>query len=115
VTSRLDPDQLRIVLDNLLDNAVRYTPAGGRVDVSVREAEGMAVIDVSDTGPGIPAADLERVFSRFYRVRATDVEGSGLGLAIARAAAERCRSSIELSNRSPAAGVTARIRIRLCA
>jgi signal transduction histidine kinase len=115
VTTPLDPDQLRIVLDNLLDNAVRYTPAGGRVDVSVREVDGMAVIDVSDTGPGIPAADLERVFSRFYRVRATDAEGSGLGLAIARAAAERCRSSIELSNRSPAPGVTARIRIRLCA
>lgn len=112
VTARLDAGQLRIVLDNLLDNAVRYTPAGGRVDVSVCEAEGMIVIEVSDTGPGIPAADLERVFSRFYRVRATDAEGSGLGLAIARAAAARCRSSIELCNRSPAAGLTARVRIR---
>ena len=115
VTARLDRGQLRIVLDNLLDNAVRYTPAGGHVDVSVREAEGTAVIEVSDTGPGIPAADLERVFSRFYRVRLTDAEGSGLGLAIARAAAERCQSSIELSNRSPAPGLTARVRIRLSA
>ena len=111
LTARLDPKQLRIVLDNLLDNAVRYTPVGGRVDVTVREAEGTVVIDVSDTGPGIPSSDLERVFSRFYRVRTTGVEGSGLGLAIARAAAERCRSSIELFNRSPAAGLTARVRI----
>ena len=92
VTARLDSNQLRIVLDNLVDNAVRYTPPGGRVDVSVRELEGTAVIEVSDTGPGIPAGDLERVFNRFYRVRATGIEGSGLGLAIARAAAERCRS-----------------------
>jgi signal transduction histidine kinase len=112
VTARLDPSQLRIVVDNLLDNAVRYTPRGGRVDVTVRGTEGMAVIDVSDTGPGIPPADLERVFGRFYRVRATDAEGSGLGLAIARAAAQRCRSSIELSNRSPA-GLLARVRIHL--
>lgn len=113
VTARLDPDQLRIVLDNLLDNAVRYTPPGGRVDVSVREAEGTAVIEVCDTGPGIPAGDLERVFSRFYRVRATDSEGSGLGLAIASTAAARCRSSIELRNRLPAAGLMARVRIHL--
>ena len=112
VSARLDPNQLRIVLDNLVDNAVRYTPPGGRVDVSVREAEGMVVIDVSDTGPGIPSDDLEKVFSRFYRVRATGAEGSGLGLAIARAAAERCRSSIELCNRPASAGLTARVRIR---
>lgn len=115
LTARLDPSQLRIVLDNLLDNAVRYTPPGGRVDVTVRQAEGTVVIDVSDTGPGIPAADLERVFSRFYRVGATGVEGSGLGLAIAQAAAKRCRSSIELFNHSPAAGLTARVRIRQAA
>jgi len=113
VTARLDPDQLRIVLDNLLDNAVRYTPPGGRVDVSVRAAEGAVVIDVSDTGPGIPAGDLENVFSRFHRVNTSGVEGSGLGLAIARVAAERCRASIELFNRSPAAGLTARVRIGL--
>ncbi|HEY6517242.1 MAG TPA: HAMP domain-containing sensor histidine kinase [Steroidobacteraceae bacterium] len=113
VTARLDPNQLRMVLDNLLDNAIRYTPPGGRVDVSVREAEGVAVIDVSDTGPGIPADDLEKVFSRFYRVRATAIEGSGLGLAIARAAAQRCRGTIEICNHSPAAGLTARVQIRL--
>ena len=113
VTAQLDPNHLRVVLDNLVDNAVRYTPPGGRVDVSVREAEGVILIDVSDTGPGIPAGDLDRVFSRFYRVRTTGIEGCGLGLAIARAAAERCRSSIELCNHSSAAGLTARVRIRL--
>jgi len=111
LTARLDPHQLRIMLDNLLDNAVRYTPPGGRVDVSVRKVEGAVLIDVSDNGPGIPATDLERVFSRFYRVRTTAVEGSGLGLAIARGAAGRCHSSIELFNHSPAAGLTARVKI----
>ncbi|HEV2267822.1 MAG TPA: ATP-binding protein [Steroidobacteraceae bacterium] len=113
VTALLEADQLRVVLDNLVDNAVRYTPPGGRVDVSVREAEGTVLIDVSDTGPGIPAGDLEKVFSRFYRVPAPGIEGSGLGLAIARAAAERCRASIELRNHSCAAGLTARVRVRL--
>lgn len=83
------------------------------MDVSVREAEGAILIDVSDTGPGIPPADLDKVFSRFYRVRATGIEGSGLGLAIASAAAERCRSSIELCNHACATGLTARVRIRL--
>jgi two-component system, OmpR family, sensor kinase len=111
LTCRLDAAQLRIVLDNLLDNAVRYTPRGGRIDVNVREADGTAVIEVCDTGPGIPSDELEKVFSRFYRVRGSRVEGSGLGLAIARAAAERCRSSIELCNRSPA-GLQARVRLR---
>jgi two-component system, OmpR family, sensor kinase len=112
VTARLNPDQLRLVLDNLVDNAVRYTTPGGRVDVSVRKAEGTAVIDVSDTGPGIPVAELENVFGRFYRV-GTDAEGSGLGLAIARAAAERCRSSIELCNRARGTGLVARVRVPL--
>jgi two-component system OmpR family sensor kinase/two-component system sensor histidine kinase QseC len=115
VTARLDPSQLRIVLDNLLDNAVRYTPAGGRVDVNVRRVDGAVVVDVSDTGPGIPAEDLERVFNRFYRAQATGTQGSGLGLAIARAAAVRCRSSIELFNHPHSAGLTARVRIRLSA
>lgn len=115
VAAPVDEGQLRIVLHNLLDNAVRYTPPGGRVDVSVRAAEAAAVIDVSDTGPGIPAEDLDRVFSRFYRVRGSGVDGSGLGLAIARAAAERCGASIELSNHTPLPGLTARVRVRLAA
>ena len=76
---RSDVGELRSVFDNLLDNAVRYTPAGGRVDVSLqRTPEGLCV-EFTDTGPGIPPELLERVFERFYRVLGTNTQGSGLG------------------------------------
>ncbi|WP_055529386.1 sensor histidine kinase [Streptomyces graminilatus] len=90
---RLDPLRIRQVLDNLLTNAAVHTPAGTAVslDVSVDRggdgAEGHAVVRVADEGPGIPAADQDRVFDRFYRVdkaRSRDRGGSGLGLAVAR-------------------------------
>jgi two-component system, OmpR family, sensor kinase len=110
-TARLDGSQLRLVLDNLLDNAVRYTSPGGRVDVTLRQIAGAAVVDVTDSGPGIPAADLGRVFGRFYRGSATTSPGSGLGLAIARAAADRCGASVELYNRPQGSGLTARVRV----
>ena len=115
VTARVDGGQLRLVLDNLLDNAVRYTSPGGRVDVTLHEAEGAAVMEITDSGPGIPANELDRVFARFYRACATESPGSGLGLAIARAAADRCGASIELSNRPHGAGLTARVRVRASA
>lgn len=78
------PDALRVLLDNLVDNALRYTPAGGRVDVEVGEAEGWARLTVADNGPGIPPHARERVFDRFYRLAGTEAPGSGLGLAIVR-------------------------------
>jgi signal transduction histidine kinase len=82
-----DPSRLREVLTVLLDNAVKYTDAGGRVDVSVRKEHRKAIITVSDNGPGIPSEALPHVFDRFYRVdkaRSRDSGGTGLGLAIAR-------------------------------
>ena len=111
-TACLDGRQLRLVLDNLLDNAVRYTSRGGRVDVTLRQEAGAAVVDVTDSGPGIPATELDRVFARFYRGSSIDSPGSGLGLAIARAAADRCGASIELLNRPRGTGLTARVRVR---
>jgi signal transduction histidine kinase len=111
VTARLDGGQLRLVLDNLLDNAVRYTSPGSRIDVTLHEVAGAAVMEISDSGPGIPAAELERVFARFYRGSSTDGPGSGLGLAIARAAADRCGATIELCNRAHGTGLTARVRV----
>jgi two-component system OmpR family sensor kinase len=80
---------LRTLLANLLDNAIRYTPGGGQVDVTVRRERDRAVLAVRDTGPGIPAEERERVFDRFYRRDGSGVEGSGLGLAIVKAIAER--------------------------
>jgi len=84
---RGDGAQLGEVLQNLLDNALQYTPSGGRIEVTAR-SNGMGVIfTVADTGIGIPESDLERVFERFYRVdaaRSREAGGTGLGLAIAR-------------------------------
>jgi two-component system OmpR family sensor kinase len=94
-----DAAGLRAMLANLVDNAVRYTPAGGRVDVAVRRERGDAVVTVSDSGPGIPAGERGRVFDRFYRVPgtgATGVPGSGLGLAIVKRIAERHDATITL-------------------
>ena len=84
---RGDSVRLREVLQNLLDNAVQYTPAGGRLTVRAAASDGGVVISVADTGIGIPKADQERIFERFYRVdaaRSREVGGTGLGLAIAR-------------------------------
>jgi two-component system, OmpR family, sensor histidine kinase BaeS len=93
-----DPDRLRTALQNLLDNAVKFTPAGGHVEVGVRSESGRALLWVADDGPGIPAADRPRVFERFYRAGATsDAPGSGLGLAIVKAAAEACGGTVRLA------------------
>jgi two-component system, OmpR family, phosphate regulon sensor histidine kinase PhoR len=91
VSMRGDRAQLGLLLSNLLDNALRHTPAKGTVCVRLDGADGRAVIQVNDTGQGIPAGELPRVFERFYRVdkaRARQTGGTGLGLAIVRHVAE---------------------------
>lgn len=107
--ARADAGGLRSVFDNLMDNALRYTPAGGRVDVSLRRMDGALVVEFTDTGPGIPPELLERVFDRFYRVLGTNTQGSGLGLAIAHSAATRSGIRIELLNRGDRSGLVARV------
>jgi len=82
-----DARLLREVLQNLLDNAIQYTPAGGRIDVTATSGAREAVVTVADTGIGIPLADQERIFERFYRVdaaRSREAGGTGLGLSIAK-------------------------------
>jgi signal transduction histidine kinase len=79
--------ELALMVRNLVDNAIRYTPPGGRVDVRLVAAEGEVVLTVADTGVGIPGRDLGRVFERFYRVdraRSRETGGTGLGLSIVR-------------------------------
>ncbi|HCY64499.1 MAG TPA: two-component sensor histidine kinase [Oxalobacteraceae bacterium] len=94
-----NPESLRIMLNNLVDNAIRYTPAGGLVDITVRSRPGSIAVAVEDTGPGIPEQDLTRVLDRFYRVPGTPSEGSGLGLAIVRQIADVHGAEIRLRNR----------------
>ena len=97
-----DGNALRVMVNNLIDNATKYTPEGGRVDVCLRMNEGMPLIEIADSGPGIPADERERVFDRFYRVGAganralTDVAGSGLGLAIVRRIAVQHNATVSL-------------------
>jgi two-component system OmpR family sensor kinase len=105
-------DELRSLVDNLLDNALRYTPEGGIVDVALHYDAGVVTAEIVDSGPGIPAELLPRVFDRFYRIEGTDTEGSGLGLAIARTAAEHNQIDLELSNRIDCSGLIARLRFR---
>ncbi|MER5223310.1 sensor histidine kinase [Streptomyces flaveus] len=101
VRLRLDPLRLRQVLDNLLSNAAVHTPAGTKVSVEVCVESGMALVQINDAGPGIPAADQHRVFDRFYRVdkaRSRDRGGSGLGLAVAHSLARAHGGTLELTS-----------------
>jgi two-component system OmpR family sensor kinase len=102
-------DALRIQLTNLVDNAIRYTSAGGHVDVSVQAADGQVQVSVLDTGPGIPADERERVFDRFYRGRETASGGSGLGLAIVRQIAEMHGVRVSLDGREGGTGLRATV------
>jgi len=86
-TVRGDANSLQEVLQNLLDNALQYTPAGGKIEVSALCSDGRVVVTVADTGIGIPQVEQERIFERFYRVdaaRSREAGGTGLGLSIAR-------------------------------
>jgi two-component system OmpR family sensor kinase len=89
-------EALRTLIANLVDNALRYTPAGGRVDVATRRADGATLLEVTDSGPGIPPDERERVLDRFYRRAGTGESGSGLGLAIVKAIADRHGASVHL-------------------
>ncbi len=108
------PHQLAVLLTNLIENALRYTPSGGRIDVDISVEHGSPVLRVTDTGPGIPEAERERVFERFYRGEharefARDAIGSGLGLAIVRAITERHHATIALGTAPGGQGLVVRV------
>ncbi|MDD2541322.1 MAG: ATP-binding protein [Desulfuromonadaceae bacterium] len=91
-----EQDALRAMISNLVDNAMRYTLPGGSVDVVIRQNELSTIIDVADTGPGIPPEERERVFDRFYRRQGMDGTGCGLGLAIVKSAVSRHGGTVTL-------------------
>ncbi|WP_218079590.1 ATP-binding protein [Anthocerotibacter panamensis] len=87
---------LKTLLKNLVDNAIRYTPDGGQIDLYVRTTQSSVILQVEDTGPGIPEAERDRVFDPFYRVVGQDEVGSGLGLAIVQTIAEQLGADLSL-------------------
>jgi two-component system sensor histidine kinase TctE len=97
-----DPILLGELIDNLLDNALRYTPPGGAVTVRCGNGTDQAYLSVEDTGPGIPSSAHGRIFERFYRIQGTPGDGTGLGLAIVKEVAQRHGASLQIE--SPAAG-----------
>ena len=106
---RGDPLLLSELLDNLIDNALRYTPAGGTVTVSTCVRDGLARLCVEDTGPGIAAEESDKVFERFYRVAGTEGDGSGLGLAIVKEIVDRHHGAVAIGAREDQRGT------RICA
>jgi signal transduction histidine kinase len=105
---RGDREALHVLVRNLVDNAVRYTPPHGSVQVRSRSIAKEAVLEITDTGPGIAPADRERVFDRFYRRAAIQESGTGLGLAIVKAIAERHGARIVLGD-APGGGLRATV------
>ncbi len=103
-----DPERLHQVVTNLLDNAARHSPAGAEVLVHARCADGNLMIEVHDEGPGIPAAERERVFERFTRGERASGRGTGLGLAIARWAVDLHGGTIAVVEPTTATTVTGR-------
>lgn len=108
VVRAVDRD-LQLLIGNLIENAVRYTPAGGLVDVSVRRRGTAAEVEVADTGYGIKEEALPRVFDRFFRAAPQGIEGTGLGLAICRAIADRYGFTVSLRNRPDRRGLIATV------
>ncbi|MDA8329081.1 MAG: ATP-binding protein [Betaproteobacteria bacterium] len=101
---------LRTLISNLVDNAIRYTPDAGQVRISVTREAGQAVLRVIDQGSGIPAHERERVFDRFYRREGTEATGSGLGLAIVRNIADAHHAVLALSDNMNGPGLVVTVK-----
>lgn len=112
---RGEADGLRLLVRNLIDNAIKYTPPGGRVDLLTGITDGIAWLTVSDNGPGIPDGDRQRVFDRFFRGGGSDIDGSGLGLAIVREIANRHDADVRLTSPGKLGGLDAEIRMAAAA
>jgi len=104
------PEALHILLRNLLENAVKYTPDGGRVDISITPQASGARLVIEDSGPGIPEAERDRVFDRFYRTPDARAAGSGLGLAIVRTLAQQHGATVTLGTSERLGGLRVDVR-----
>ena len=112
VTIQGDRDLLFQAFTNLLDNAVKYTPDGGRVSLAVSQTGHFVDVTVSDTGPGIPAEERDKVVERFYRLeRSRSAPGSGLGLSLVAAVARLHRAALILEDNAPGLEATLRFEV----
>ena len=100
-----DPDALLVLLRNLLENAIKYTPPNGQIDVSIFTEGNATGLSVEDSGPGIEEADRQRVFDRFVRSTQANASGSGLGLAIAQAIAKSHQATLSLDRSTRLGGL----------
>ena len=104
-------DALKLLITNLTDNAIRYTQPEGRILLSVRQQDQLAIIEVSDNGPGIAPEERKRVFDRFYRALGTKAQGHGLGLAIVKRIVEIHHGEIQIEDGLDGKGTTMRIQL----
>jgi two-component system, OmpR family, sensor kinase len=102
--------QIPILVRNLIDNAIRYTPGGGQVDVAIRVRDKKIILEIEDSGPGIPEEERQRVFDRFYRCLVPQAAGSGLGLAIVKQVSERHQAEVYLERACHLPGLKASVR-----
>ena len=114
---RLDPMLFEQVLFNLLDNAAKYSPEGSLIRVTARQKGAVVRLQVIDEGPGIPPAELDRIFDKFYRTRVTDGRraGTGLGLAVCRGFVEAMGGNIGAGNRQEGHGAVFSITVPVAA
>jgi two-component system OmpR family sensor kinase len=113
VATRGEPVMIAAMIRNLIDNAVRFTPRGGRVDIGVYREGNDAIIQIEDTGPGIPSGDIDRIFEPFFRGSRPSEEGTGLGLSIVKRTVDRLDGSVQLENISGAEQTGLRATVRL--
>ncbi|ENH6341817.1 sensor histidine kinase N-terminal domain-containing protein [Burkholderia vietnamiensis] len=109
VIVRGNQEELRILLNNLVDNAIRYAGAGASIDVVVEKDGDRPVLEVRDTGPGIPDNELTRVWERFYRGAGQHASGTGLGLSIVQGIAEHHQAELQMTNRDDTRGLSVRV------
>ncbi|MDE1900586.1 MAG: hypothetical protein KGI37_02940 [Alphaproteobacteria bacterium] len=106
---RGDEEGLRVLVNNLIDNALRYTPEGGQVAVRLYSETGKTILEVGDDGPGIPKNERDRIFQRFYRIPGTTATGSGLGLSIVKNVADNHNAAVSIDGGLRQLGATIRI------
>jgi two-component system OmpR family sensor kinase len=110
---RGEPVMLAAIIRNLLDNALRFTPRGGTIDIGVYRQDGAAILQVEDTGPGIASTDMNRLFEPFFRGSRPEGEGTGLGLSIVKRIADNLGGGIALENIAGAGRSGLRVTVRL--